>query len=116
MSRDMVVGKIEQLTEPDSGILFIRKIAMKKSKKGYQESDISVSEWMEAEARARESNTHPKPPGSITVEEFARMRGISRAHAQTILRSLYMAGEATREKWLPGNRPPMMVYWLVKKK
>jgi hypothetical protein len=114
MSRD-VVGKIEQLT-PDSGIRFIRKIAMKKSKKGYQESDISVSEWMEAEARMRGAQAHPKPSGSITVEEFARMRGISRAHAQTILRSLYMAGEATREKWLPGNRPPMMVYWLVKKK
>jgi hypothetical protein len=113
MSRD-VVGKIDQLT-PDSGIRFIRRIAMKKQK-GYQESNISVSEWMEAEARARESNAHPKPSGSITVEEYARMRGISRAHAQSILRSLSMAGEAKREKWLPGNRPPMMVYWLVKKK
>jgi hypothetical protein len=114
MSKNMVVGRIEQLTQ-DSGVRFIRKIAMKKQK-GYQESDISMSEWMEAEARARDANANPRPANSITVEEYAQARGISRAHASCILRSLFTAGEAKREKWLPGHKPPMMVYWLVKKK
>jgi hypothetical protein len=114
MSRD-VIGKIEQLT-PDSGIRFIRRIAMKKSKKGYQESNISVSEWLEAEARMRGAQYQTKPAGSITTEEYAQMRGISNKHAQAILRSLFMAGEAKREKWKSGAGALKMVYWLVKKK
>jgi hypothetical protein len=111
-----MVGKIEQLTQ-DSGIRFIRKMAMKKQK-GYHESNISVSEWMEAETRTRDANASPRPANSITVEEYAQMRvpPVSRTHAQCILRSLYLAGEAKREKWLPGNGPPRMVYWLVKVK
>jgi hypothetical protein len=115
MSKNMVVGKIEQLTD-DSGIRFIRKVAMKKSKQGYQESNISVSEWMEAEARMTRDQSRPRPAGSITVQEYAQMRGVTRSHARVILQSLCMAGEARVEKWLPGRKPPTMVYWLIKKK
>jgi hypothetical protein len=111
---DIVVGKIEQLTDPDSGILFIRKHAMNKSK-GHQESNISVSEWMEAEARVRGARTQPQPGGSVTTEQYAQIRGICKKHAQAILRSLFMAGEARRENWRSGGAVKM-VYWLVKKK
>jgi hypothetical protein len=111
--KHLVVGKIEQLTQ-DSGIRFIRKMANKQ--KGCQESNISVGEWLEAEARMRGAQYQTKPAGSITTEEYAQMRGISNKHAQAILRSLFMAGEAKREKWKSGAGALKMVYWLVKKK
>jgi hypothetical protein len=109
--KHLVVGKIEQLTQ-DSGIRFIRKMA---KQKGCQESNISVSEWLEAEARMRGVRTQPQPVGSVTTEQYAQIRGICKKHAQAILRSLYLAEEARRENWRSGGAVKM-VYWLVKKK
>lgn len=66
--------------------------------------------WQQIESTFRKKDLTPQPKGSITTEQFAQMRGISSSHAKCLLREMYSAGLATRDRW--GIK---LVYWPKKK-
>lgn len=58
---------------------------------------INKQAWLKAEAGLR---TPPRrPPGGLTVEEYAGLREVALSRASTILRELHRLGIASRQKW-----------------
>jgi hypothetical protein len=76
--------------------------------------EITVDDWLKAEEEVRIKG-EAKPKGSITVEEYSKMRQLSPSRSQTILNIMCKAGVARCERWANGTNGCRKVYWLVKK-
>ena len=76
--------------------------------------DITMKDWLDAEAQyqAQCKVKPPQPKGSITVEQFAEMKGIKYSRARSILCEMMESGAVSRKSWY-GSR---WVYVLQKKK
>lgn len=75
---------------------------------------FSLPDWLEAEEESK--NNEPQPEGSITVEQYAELRGCSVIRARVILSELRQKGLARSEKWATGRSGTRNVYWLKPKK
>ncbi len=78
--------------------------------------EITMSDWLQAESEMKVAARQPRPPGSITPDEFAVVRGVGRANAQKILKEMCEAGMATRQKWNNGMSGTRYLYMLNPKK
>jgi hypothetical protein len=64
--------------------------------------EFTVEDWLKAEQEAR-AKDEPKPKG-VTADEYADIRGVSRAHAQTLLRNMTEKGVILRTSWRVNGR------------
>lgn len=74
---------------------------------------FELKQWLKAEADIRQKPI-PQPKGSLTVEQFAELRGLSPSRSQSILGRLCTHGKARSERWVNGLNGCRKVYWLVK--
>ncbi len=62
----------------------------------------NVEAWLAAEERIKQGSQQPE--GSLTTLQYAELMGCSHSQARRRLRSLVIAGEATRTHFRAGNQ------------
>jgi predicted transcriptional regulator len=75
-----------------------------------KEIKINKEAWAVVESAYKQRLDIPQPDGSVSIEQFAKMRNITDSKSERLLRDLSNAGLARREKW--GRK---WVYWPNKK-
>ncbi len=77
-----------------------------------------MSAWLQAESEMKIATCQPKPPGAITPDEYAVVRGIGHSAAQKILKDMCECDppKATRQKWNNGLSGTRYLYVLIPKK
>lgn len=76
--------------------------------------ELTMNDWLEAEREMKRAAQQPRPPGSITPDEYAAIRGVGRANAQKILKEMCECDppRATRQKWNNGMSGTRYIYQL----
>ncbi len=75
-----------------------------------------MDDWLAAEQEVNLARLQPKPPGTVTTEEYANLRGCSQVRAGEILRLMHKVGKVTKQPWLNGKNGRTYVYGLNGKK
>lgn len=78
--------------------------------------EITMTDWINAEAEMKNASCQSRPPGSITPQEYSEARGCGKENAQKLLREMVEAGLATRQKWYNGVSGTRYLYLLKTKK
>jgi hypothetical protein len=75
---------------------------------------LNMQDWLDAEAEIYNVNRQ-RPEGSITVNEYAKVRGTGQRSARECLTKMVEIGKATKIRWKSHDGRPVNVYTLNKK-